>query len=97
MLFTLFDSLCGDVRKSPWGLFIVLLFAHVAPEGGLGILIYTLGFATAGILFAAVVGTYLMPPLGEILIGPNKKTVHFIDPLRQLRAAPAAPPEGAAH
>ncbi|SNT26182.1 hypothetical protein SAMN05421770_106155 [Granulicella rosea] len=27
------DLVCGDVRRSPWGLFIILLFAHVAPEG----------------------------------------------------------------
>jgi hypothetical protein len=82
MLFTLFDSLCGDVRKSPWGLLVILVFAHIAPEGGLGILIYCLGYLTAGILFAAYTATFLMPILGEIIIGPNRRTVRFRDPLR---------------
>ena len=34
MLFTLYDSLCGDARKVPWGLLAIVLFAHIAPEGG---------------------------------------------------------------
>jgi len=82
MLFTLFDSLCGDVRKSPWGLIVVLTFAHVAPEGGLGGMIYLMGYATIAILFAAITATYLMPILGEIVIGPKSKTVRFRDPVR---------------
>jgi hypothetical protein len=82
MLFTLFDGLCGDVRKSPWGLLVILTFAHTAPEGGLMILVYCMGYTTAGILFAAYTATYLMPILGEIIIGPNRRTVRFRDPLR---------------
>jgi hypothetical protein len=82
MLFTLFDSLCGDVRKSPWGLLMVLTFAHIAPEGGLGGMIYTMCYATVGIFFAAITATYLMPILGEVVIGPNSKIVRFRDPLR---------------
>jgi hypothetical protein len=34
ILFSLFDSLCGDVRTSPWGLLAIVAFGHVAPEGG---------------------------------------------------------------
>jgi hypothetical protein len=81
ILFTLFDSLCGDIRQSPWGLLVMLSFAHIAPEGGLGVLIYSLGYLTAAIVFAALTTTYLMPILGEILIGPSRKIV----PLRNLR------------
>jgi hypothetical protein len=77
MTFTLFDSLCGDTRKSPWGLLIILVFAHVAPEGSLGILIYTLGYGAFGILFAALTVSYLMPLLGEVLSGGNKKIVRL--------------------
>jgi hypothetical protein len=75
MLFTLFDSLCGDTRNSPWGLLVILIFAHVAPEGALGIMIYTMGFGTVGILFAAITVSYVMPILGEILTGGNKRIV----------------------
>jgi hypothetical protein len=82
MLFTLFDSLCGDVRKSPWGLLMVLAYAHVAPEGALGGMIYLMGYVTIAIFFTAITATYLMPILGEIIIGPKSKTVRFRDPLR---------------
>jgi hypothetical protein len=82
MLFTLFDSLCGDVRKSPWGLLMVLAFAHTAPEGGLGGMIYVMGYGTLGLFFTAITATYLMPILGDIVVGPNSKMVGFRDPLR---------------
>jgi hypothetical protein len=82
MLFTLFDSLCGDVRKSPWGLLVILVFAHAAPEGGIAILVYCIGYLTAGILFAAYTATFLMPVLGEIIIGPSRRTVNFRDSFR---------------
>jgi len=80
--FTLFDSLCGDVRKSPWGLLVLVTFAHIAPEGGLGALIYTIGYGTLIICFAAFTISYIMPILGEIAIGPHTKTVRFRDSLR---------------
>jgi hypothetical protein len=82
MLFTLFDSLCGDTRKSPWGLLVVISFAHVAPEGGLGILIYAMGYGAMTLIFAAVAVTYLMPIVGELLIGPNRTATRFRTRLR---------------
>jgi hypothetical protein len=74
MLFTLFDTLCGDTRSSPWGLLVILIFAHVAPEGALGIMIYTMGYGTIAILFAALTVSYIMPILGEVLSGGSAKT-----------------------
>jgi hypothetical protein len=82
MLFTLIDSLCGDVRKSPWGLLAIITFAHVAPEGGIGAIAYSMGYLAVTIFFAAFTITYLMPIMGELLIGPKRKTVRFVDPLR---------------
>jgi hypothetical protein len=75
MLFTLFDSLCGDTRNSPWGLLAILIFAHIAPEGGVGLMIYTLGYGAIAILFAAFSTSYLMPIFGEVFMGGNKKIV----------------------
>ncbi|HZY64171.1 MAG TPA: hypothetical protein VFE38_16760 [Edaphobacter sp.] len=69
MLFTLIDSLCGDVRKSPWGLLAIVLFAHIAPEGGIDGPIYMLGYGAAGIIFAALAAAYVMPVLGSIFAG----------------------------
>lgn len=72
MLFTLFDSLCGDVRKSPWGLLVIPTFAHAAPEGLLTGVVYMLGYTAITIVFAAVMTTYLMPIIGSLIIGPEK-------------------------
>lgn len=69
-MFTIFDSLCGDVRKAPWGLIVALVYAHLAPEGGLGGVVYAMGYVGFGICFAAFVGTYLMPIVGQLVIGP---------------------------
>ncbi len=70
-LFVLFDSLCGDVTKSPWGLLVILLYSHIAPEGGISGVIYTFGYTTAAIFFAAVLGAYVMPVIGTFFIGPE--------------------------
>jgi hypothetical protein len=92
MLFTLFDSLCGDVRKSPWGLLIMVAFAHAAPEGGIGIIVYTMGYGTLALVFAAFAATYLMPILGEIVVGPSKRTVRLTNSKQTLRPRPVDPP-----
>ena len=70
MTFVLFDSLCGDVRRSPWALMMTVAFAHVAPEGMLGSLIYLLGFGTFGIVFTALTSAYVLPLIGAVAAGP---------------------------
>ncbi len=93
VLFTVFDSLCGDVREAPWGLIMMVIFAHLAPEGGLGGAVYTTGFITFGIIFSAVVGTYVMPVLGTLFIGPEGIIVRRGAPVRSIPnrlARPAA-------
>lgn len=72
LLFTLFDSLCGDTRVSPWGLLMSAYFAHVAPEGMLGGIIYAMGYVTFGLVFAAFSAAYLMPILGMLIKGPEQ-------------------------
>ncbi len=71
MLFTLFDSLCGDTTKSPWGLLVIPIFAHSAPEAGLYGAIYLLGNGAVGIVFAALASSYVMPIIGTLLAGPE--------------------------
>lgn len=71
LLFTVFDSLCGDTRKAPWGLLVMVLFAHAAPEGDLNSIIYMTFYAAFGIIFAAVMGAYVMPVIGTFFIGPE--------------------------
>ena len=72
MAFLLFDSLCGDVRQSPWGLFMLVVFSHVAPEGLLAGLIYQLGYGAFTIVVAALMSAYVMPHLGALLVGPGR-------------------------
>jgi hypothetical protein len=76
MLFTLFDSLCGDTRVYPWGLLMCAYFAHIAPEGGLQAVIYSMVYIAFGLVFAAFSAAYLMPILGTLLRSPQKPGVH---------------------
>ena len=81
--FTLFDSLCGDVRKSPWGLIIIVVFSHLAPEGGLGGMVYAMGYISMGLLFCVYMAAYLMPIIGDMVIGPGRKSIRFPNSFRR--------------
>lgn len=72
MLFVIFDSLCGDVRKSPWGLLVIALFAHIAPEGMLAAAIYVMWYGSVAIIFVAVATAYVMPLIGTLMVGPEQ-------------------------
>ncbi len=98
MLFVIFDSLCGDVRQSPWGLLMISLYAHAAPEGMLGYVIYMMGFTTIGLVVAAYSAAYVMPVIGTLLFGPEKTGLHLRKQFTsfQQRQAPAAGPPAAA-
>ena len=72
MLFTVMDSLCGDVRKSPWGLLAIPLYAHLAPEGMLGGVAYLMWFGAMAITFCAIGTAQVMPIVGTLLAGPEK-------------------------
>ena len=91
MLFTIFDSLCGDTRIAPWGLLAVARFAHMAPEGMLGGMIYDIGFFSLALTFAALSAAYVMPLLGALIKGPERTTLRRIAPVRSIpgRARPA--------
>lgn len=71
-LFALFDSLCGDVRRYPWGLLTIVIFGHIAPEGMLQSVIYSLWYVSFGIVFVAVVSSYLTPIIGSIFTLSNR-------------------------
>jgi hypothetical protein len=70
-LFLIFDSLCGDVRKTPWGLLVMVLFAHAAPEGDITAIIYMCFYTVYAIVFAAIMGAYVTPVIGSFFIGPQ--------------------------
>jgi hypothetical protein len=95
LLFTLFDSLCGDVTKAPWGMLVMLLYSHMAPEGGLSAIIYSFGYTTVAMVFAAVLGAYVMPVIGTFFIGPEGIMLRRGAPIRSIPRtfAPAASSE----
>jgi hypothetical protein len=72
LLFVAFDSLCGDTRRSPWGLLMTAYFAHAAPESGLTGLFYVIGYVGFGVVFAALASAYVMPILGVLIRGPQR-------------------------
>jgi hypothetical protein len=90
MLFTLFDSLCGTVRETPWGLLVIALFSHAAPEGMLGSIIYMLGFSAFSIVVAAFSATYLMPMLGTLIKGPGRTAIRHDMPVQSAPRAVGA-------
>jgi hypothetical protein len=84
VLFTTFDSLCGDTRKTPWGLLVLVLYAHAAPEADIGTIIYMCFFVAASIIFAAIIGAYVMPILGTLFIGPEGIAIRRGAPVRSI-------------
>ncbi len=88
--FVVFDSLCGDVRRSPWGLLALTMFAHNAPEGMLDSCIYMLGYGVFSILFAALTSSYVMPHLGILFSGPGGRNPFIKTNVRPLPRAVSA-------
>jgi hypothetical protein len=84
LLFTVFDSLCGDTRVAPWGLLMAAYFAHIAPEGMLGGIIYALGYVNFGLIFAALSAAYVMPIVGSLVKGPEQIRLRRISPIRSV-------------
>jgi hypothetical protein len=93
LCFVLFDSLCGDVRESPWGLLAIIMFAHVAPEGMLGGLIYIMGYGAFSILFAALTASYVTPILGILISGPAGRNTFVKTRVQSLPRRVATMPE----
>lgn len=69
LLFVVVDSVCGDIRRHPWGLFLTLSFAHTAPEALLGGAVTALTYGSASVSIAVFVCGYITPVLGQILGG----------------------------
>jgi hypothetical protein len=72
-LFVGADYICGDFRRSPWGLLLVVIFAHAAAESLLGALIWLTGFGLLGILVAILFCTEFAPVLGALFYGARRR------------------------
>jgi hypothetical protein len=64
MFFVVFDLLLGDMRRHPWGILVILLFGHVAPEAGITGPIYETMFGSIVIIGSILFCIYVAPILG---------------------------------
>jgi hypothetical protein len=69
ILFTVTDLVCGDLRRSPFGLIAVVALAHVAPESLLGGLVYFIFFGNLAIIVTTVFCSYAAPIIGALFRG----------------------------
>ncbi|HEX4154175.1 MAG TPA: hypothetical protein VHY48_01055 [Acidobacteriaceae bacterium] len=69
LLFTTVDLICGDLRRSPFGLIAAVAFAHLAPESLLGGLIQFVWAGNLAIVGATIFCLYFAPVLGALLAG----------------------------
>jgi hypothetical protein len=73
MFFVVFDLLLGDMRRHAWGLLVVLLFGHIAPELGILGPIYETMFGSFGIIASILFCIYVAPILGAAF-SPHMQT-----------------------
>jgi hypothetical protein len=71
LLFTTVDLICGDLRRSPFGLIAAVAFAHVAPESLLSGLIQFVWTGNIAIIIAICFCAYFAPVLGALLAGSS--------------------------
>ncbi len=88
MLFSSVDFIVGDMTKYPWGLMVVVWFAHAAPEQLVGGMIYFLGYGNFGMMLAIIVVTRIAPILGALFIGRSASP-----PARALRRMSSGLPQ----
>jgi hypothetical protein len=67
MFFFVFDLLMGDMRKHAWGILLILLFGHVAPEGGIAGPIYEMMYGSITVIGSILFCVYVAPILGAAL------------------------------
>jgi hypothetical protein len=72
-LFTALDSLCGDLRKSPWGILVFAMYAHIAPEGMLAGAFYMMTYGALIVVVVAFFSADLMPMVSSFVAPPKRK------------------------
>ena len=86
------DTLAGDTRKSPWGLLLIALSAHTAPEGLVGGVIYLMTFGTFAVFMIATLAKYALPVFANLLTGSERtrvrRTLEFQPVVRGSRINP---------
>jgi hypothetical protein len=71
ILFLSIDFVCGDLKKAPWGLMVIVYFGHAAPESLISGLVYYTGYGNFGMFVAIIFCTRLAPILGSFIAGSS--------------------------
>jgi hypothetical protein len=71
--FFVMDWVCGDTRLSPWGLLMVALCAHIAPEGLMNGPFYLMTIGPLMVIFIALMSAYVLPLIGNLLPSRRKR------------------------
>ncbi len=66
--FFVMDFVCGDTRKSPWGLLMVAMCSHIAPEGMMSGPFYLSTIGPLTVIFVSFLALYVLPLIGNLLI-----------------------------
>ena len=72
MCFFVMDYVCGDTRRSPWGLLMVAMCAHIAPEGLMNGPFYLTTIGPLTVIFVSFLAAYVLPLIGNVLISRNR-------------------------
>ncbi len=91
-LFASLDHICGDLRRSPWGLLMVVLFAHAAAESLLASLIWMSVFGNLGLVLAIAFCTRFAPVVGALFYGGNRFAEQASAPMAYAEPLVAPPP-----
>jgi hypothetical protein len=71
--FFVMDWVCGDTRKTPWGMLVVAICAHTAPEGMMSGPFYLMTVGPATVVLVSLLATHVLPHVGNILPGRRAK------------------------
>ena len=69
LLFTSVDFVAGDLSKHPWGLMVVVWFAHQAPESLISGMVYFMSYGNLGMLISIIISTRIAPIVGSLFTG----------------------------
>jgi hypothetical protein len=72
MFFTVFDSLLGDIRTTPWGLLAMAMISHAAPEAGITGTIGLVTFGVETLVFCAFFAKWFAPLLAVPILGADR-------------------------
>ena len=82
MCFFVMDFVCGDTRRSPWGLLVVAICAHMAPEGMMNGPFYLMTVGPATVVVVSFMAIHFLPYIGNLLPGrkatPQNRGTQFV-------------------